>query len=70
MEKLKIQQKTQGLGGTRLFPLPKWCLKKPVLCVPLKTVVKCDLGYLLGGPKDLQYRQRFKQRLPLLPEGP
>ena len=21
----KLKQKTQGPGGTRLFPLPKWC---------------------------------------------
>ena len=37
MKKLKTQEKTQnsskklktqGLGGTRLFPLPKWCYKK------------------------------------------
>ena len=24
-KKPKLKQKTQGPGGTRLFPLPKWC---------------------------------------------
>ena len=24
----KLKEKTQGLGDTRLYPLPKWCNKK------------------------------------------
>ena len=31
----KLKGKTQGLGGTRLFPLSKWFYKKrPVVVVP------------------------------------
>ena len=32
----KLKQKTQGLGGTHLFPLPKWCYKKSLIYVVYK----------------------------------